>query len=95
MKIFIDPGHGGNNPGAVGANGLREADVNLDVALRLGRILTEWGYEIMYSRTEDATVSLSQRANMANNWGADYFVSVYMFITFTHSQNNTLISIKS
>lgn len=77
MKIFIDPGHGGNNPGAVGANGLREADVNLDVALRLGRILTEWGYEIMYSRTEDATVSLSQRANMANNWGADYFVSIH------------------
>lgn len=77
MKIFIDPGHGGNNPGAVSADGLREADVNLDVALKLGRILTSRGYEIRYSRTENTTVSLTQRANMANEWGADYFVSIH------------------
>lgn len=77
MKIFIDPGHGGNNPGAVSATGLREADVNLDVSLKLGRILTSWGYDIRYSRTENTTVSLTQRANMANEWGADYFVSIH------------------
>ena len=35
LKIFIDAGHGGSNPGAVGPNGLKESDVNLDVALRL------------------------------------------------------------
>ena len=40
MKIFIDAGHGGSNPGAVGPNGLKESDVNLDVALRLGRLLS-------------------------------------------------------
>ena len=77
MKIFIDPGHGGNNPGAVSATGLREADVNLDVALKLGRLLTSRGYEVRYSRTENETVSLTQRANMANEWGADYFVSIH------------------
>ena len=46
MKIFIDAGHGGSNPGAVGPNGLKEADVNLDVALRLGRLLSSRNYEV-------------------------------------------------
>ena len=77
MKIFIDAGHGGNNPGAISATGLKEADVNLDVALKLGRILESWGYDIMYSRTENVSVSLQERARMANTWGADYFVSIH------------------
>lgn len=77
MKIFLDPGHGGSNPGAISATGLKEANVNLDVALKLGRILASWGYEIRYSRTENVTVSLSERAQMANAWGADYFVSIH------------------
>ena len=66
MKIFIDPGHGGKNPGAIGPNGLQEANVNLDIGLKLGRILSNWGYEINYSRTTDTTVTLSERARMAN-----------------------------
>ena len=74
MKIFLDAGHGGVNPGAVGANGLHEADVTLDIILRLGRLLTSYGYEVNYSRTTDKTVSLSGRAEMANQWRADYFV---------------------
>lgn len=77
MKIFVDPGHGGSNPGAIGVNGLEEAFVNLDVGLRLGRILEEQGYEVRYSRTENINVSLTERAEMANNWGADYFVSIH------------------
>jgi len=77
MKIFLDPGHGGNNPGARSETGLKEAFVNLDVALKLGRLLVSWGYEVMYSRTEDVSVSLERRANMANQWGANYFVSIH------------------
>ena len=77
MKIFIDAGHGGDNPGAIGVNGIEEADITLDVALRLGRILKNRGYSIMYSRTEDKTVSLVERAEMANVWDADYFVSIH------------------
>ncbi len=77
MRIFIDPGHGGNNPGAVGVNGVVEAEVNLDVALRLGRLLQQAGYTVNFSRTGDETVSLAQRANMANEWNADYFVSIH------------------
>lgn len=77
-KIFIDPGHGGQDPGAVG-NGLREKDLNLQVALRVRNILNEKysGHSIRMSRTTDKTVSLRERTNMANAWGADYLVSIH------------------
>lgn len=77
MRIFIDPGHGGKNPGAIGVNGVVEAQVNLDVALRLGRILQQAGYTVNYSRTGDTTVSLAERARLANQWNAAYFVSIH------------------
>lgn len=77
MKIFIDAGHGGKNAGAVGQNGLREENITLDIALKLGRILTNWGYEVKYSRTTNETVSLRERAELANTWNADYFVSIH------------------
>lgn len=77
MRIFIDAGHGGSNPGTIGTNGLKESTVNLDVALKLGRILQNNGYTVNYSRTTDINVSLSQRATLANEWGADYFVSIH------------------
>ncbi len=89
MKIFIDPGHGGKNPGAIGPNGLYEANVNLDIALKLGRILTNWGYEINYSRTNDITVTLSERARMANEWGANYFVSIHCNSNVNPEANGT------
>jgi N-acetylmuramoyl-L-alanine amidase len=77
MRIFIDPGHGGTNPGAVGVNGAVESEINLDVALRLGKILQQAGYVVNYSRTGDTTVSLAKRAQLANEWNADYFVSIH------------------
>ncbi|MCD8090793.1 MAG: N-acetylmuramoyl-L-alanine amidase [Clostridiales bacterium] len=77
MKIFIDPGHGGTNPGAIGIDGLKEAEINLDVSLRLGEILAGRGYDIEYSHTGDETLSLAERANRANAWGADYFISIH------------------
>ncbi|MFI3230397.1 MAG: N-acetylmuramoyl-L-alanine amidase [bacterium] len=76
-KIFLDAGHGGFNPGAIGANGLEEAPTNLDIVLKLGRILESWGYQVAYSRTTDVYLSLEDRAIKANNWGADYFISVH------------------
>ncbi len=82
-KIFIDAGHGGPDPGAVG-NGVVEEDVNLDVARKLGGILEEAGYDVMlYRTTQDENVltnkaaDLKNRANMANDWGADYFISIH------------------
>lgn len=89
MKIFIDPGHGGDNPGAIAKSGLTEASVNLDVSLRLGDILTGRGYQINYSRTTNVNVSLSERARLANSWGADYFVSIHCNSATNTSYNGT------
>jgi len=78
MKLYIDPGHGGSDPGAVG-NGLKEKEVALDIAKRLRFILLNKykKIDIRMSRTADQTKSLTQRTNEANSWGADYFVSIH------------------
>ncbi|MCP3026593.1 N-acetylmuramoyl-L-alanine amidase [Halobacillus sp. A5] len=78
-NIFIDAGHGGSDPGATG-NGLREKDLTLDIALKTRDILNNEyeGHSVKLSRTSDETLSLSQRTNMANDWGADYLVSVHI-----------------
>jgi len=77
MRIFIDPGHGGRDFGNVSADGLKESAVVFDTSLRLGEILEGKGHEVNYSRTDDTAVSLSSRAQMANDWKADVFVSVH------------------
>ena len=77
MRIFIDAGHGGSNPGAIGTNGLNESEVNLDVSLRLGRLLISRGYDVKYSRTSNTNVGLKERANLANQWNANYFISIH------------------
>lgn len=72
--ICIDPGHGGKDPGATG-DGVREKDLALAVALKIGALLT--GYDVVYTRTEDVYVGLSERARIANAAEADLFVSVH------------------
>lgn len=78
MKLYLDPGHGGSDNGASG-NGLKEKDINLDIALQIRSILNSdyENVEVRMSRTNDSTVSLSQRTDEANNWGADYFLSIH------------------
>lgn len=75
-KIFIDPGHGGHDPGAIGSNS-KEAENVLAVALALEKKLIVQGYEVKLSRRNNVYVSLNDRANMANNWGADIFMSLH------------------
>lgn len=82
-KIFVDAGHGGPDPGAI-ANGVTEQAVNLNVANELARLLRQGGYEVMQYRTtatenvlSNKNADLRNRANMANNWGADYFISIH------------------
>ncbi|WP_078392322.1 N-acetylmuramoyl-L-alanine amidase [Shouchella patagoniensis] len=79
VKIFLDPGHGGSDPGAVG-NGLQEKTLNLTIALRIrDMLLAEYqNVEVRMSRTGDTAVSLTQRTNLANSWGADYFMSIHI-----------------
>ena len=73
--ICINPGHGGSDPGACGD--LRESDMNLTVALRLGQLLAECGASVVYTRTSDVHVYLSDRPVIANNAGADLFISIH------------------
>jgi N-acetylmuramoyl-L-alanine amidase len=90
VKIFIDPGHGGPDPGAVGPSGLCEADVNLRVSRVLANCLREYsGAQVMISRTGNADVSLGQRVTAANNWGADRFISVHHNASVNHDYNAT------
>ncbi len=77
MKIFIDPGHGGNDPGAIGIKGTYESNVVYGVATALERKLIENGFEAKVSRKEDETVALAERAALANSWGADLFISIH------------------
>lgn len=79
VKVFIDPGHGGSDPGAVG-NGIEEKNVTLQIATQIRDILLA-EYEdvsVQMSRTDDQTVSLNERTNKANNWNADFFLSVHI-----------------
>ncbi|ACB84661.1 N-acetylmuramoyl-L-alanine amidase [Natranaerobius thermophilus] len=76
-KIFIDPGHGGSNSGAIGQNGLKEKEVALDVSLRTRDMLEELGADIYMSRESDIQVSLDERVEMATDSNADIFVSVH------------------
>ena len=77
-KIFIDPGHGGTDPGAVG-NGLQEKNLTLSISKKIRDKLANYeNVQIKLSREGDQTLSLKQRTDMANAWGADYVVSVHI-----------------
>jgi len=75
--IYIDPGHGGSDPGAIGVGGLRESDVVLGIALKLNSLLTKDAFRTMMSRDSDVFVDLVTRSQEANNAGADVFISIH------------------
>lgn len=77
MRIGIDSGHGGTDPGAIGPNGLHESDVNLAVSLQLTKILQRHGLEVVSTRTEDKYVSLFERVRILNRAKCDYVVSIH------------------
>lgn len=76
-KVVIDAGHGGNDPGAIGRNGLKEKDVNLDIAKRLSGLLRVEGVATVFTRSTDKFIPLSTRVNIANRSGADLFISIH------------------
>src|SRR5688572_10832111 len=78
-RVYIDPGHGGTDSGAVG-NGLQEKTVTLNIALQTrNQLLARYpSVLVRMSRTTDITRSLSWRTNDANAWGATIFVSIHI-----------------
>ncbi|RAK18232.1 N-acetylmuramoyl-L-alanine amidase [Anoxybacillus vitaminiphilus] len=78
VRIVLDAGHGGKDPGAV-ANGLQEKDITLAIVKHIGRILGEYeGIEVHYTRVDDRFLELEERAVIANKLKADFFLSVHI-----------------
>ena len=75
--IVIDPGHGGDDEGAIGPSGVKEKDVNLEISKRLKRLLENKNFKVILTRDSDRFVSLSDRTKIANEAGADIFVSIH------------------
>ena len=75
--IMIDAGHGGTDPGAIGHDKLREKDIVFSIAQELSKILKSRGYTVHTTRDSDVFVKLSGRTRLANDKGADLFISVH------------------
>ncbi|MCM2357361.1 MAG: N-acetylmuramoyl-L-alanine amidase [Geobacteraceae bacterium] len=77
-RIVVDAGHGGHDPGAIGAGGTREKDVVLQIALKLAAMLrAELGLDVVLTRSTDVFLELQERTAIANQVGADLFVSIH------------------
>ena len=78
FTIVIDAGHGGRDPGAVGKT-TREKDINLAIALKLGKKIEQGieGVKVHYTRTTDIFLPLQDRANFVNEKGADLFICIH------------------
>ena len=86
--VVIDPGHGGADPGAESAGGLKEKNVNLDISLKLQKKLSDSGYNVIMTRTTDVGLysendsnkkssDMKKRVNIINNSGAELAISIH------------------
>lgn len=76
--IVIDPGHGGDDYGAIGQRGTREKDVALSIAKKLSKLIRkDKQFKVIMTRDRDITLSLEKRAKIANDAGADLFISIH------------------
>lgn len=78
FKVVIDAGHGGHDPGCVGSAS-NEKDVNLDMALKVGKLISEncSDVQVIYTRSTDVFVELYRRAQIANDAHANLFISIH------------------
>lgn len=75
-KIILDAGHGGRDGGAAYQERTEKTD-NLELTLAVGELLEEMGFEVFYTRTEDIYQAPFRKATIANEEGADLFVSIH------------------
>lgn len=91
--IIIDAGHGGSFDGGAVYNGRFEKDDNLSMALAVGSILQEYGYNVLYTRTTDVYETPYQKATEANRKGADIFLSIHRNSSVSPNQYNGVESL--
>ncbi|MZQ81178.1 N-acetylmuramoyl-L-alanine amidase [Paenibacillus sp. 5J-6] len=78
IKIVIDPGHGGKDPGATGDDGKMEKDFTLSLGLKVFELLEkDLRFQPQLTRSDDTFIELEDRAGMANEWNADALVSIH------------------
>ncbi|HEY9887113.1 MAG TPA: N-acetylmuramoyl-L-alanine amidase [Candidatus Obscuribacterales bacterium] len=77
VLVAIDPGHGGRDPGAVGIGGLQEKNVVFPVSTRVAQLLREAGVDVVMTRTDDRTLDLEPRVDIANRANATIFLSIH------------------
>ncbi|UCD83399.1 MAG: N-acetylmuramoyl-L-alanine amidase [Deltaproteobacteria bacterium] len=75
--IVIDPGHGGQEKGAVGPTGIMEKDICLAIAKRLEKLVNKSGLKAILTRRRDGNISLKERTAIANRYQADLFISIH------------------
>lgn len=76
--VVLDPGHGGDQDGALAPDGTKEKDLTLQIAQRLGAALRKRGMKVVLTRTGDLSVPLANRAAIANAIRADVFLSIHL-----------------
>ncbi|MFN1835892.1 N-acetylmuramoyl-L-alanine amidase [Balneola sp. MJW-20] len=78
-KVVIDAGHGDWEPGSIGYRGVKEKEITLDIALKVGKLIEERipGVEVVYTRTDDTYLGLDERGHYANLEGGDLFLSIH------------------
>jgi N-acetylmuramoyl-L-alanine amidase len=79
-RVIVDAGHGGPDVGGPIHSGsrIREKDITLQVALKLGQALRQKGIDVVYTRTRDTLIALSDRGKIANQAAGDLFISIHV-----------------
>jgi N-acetylmuramoyl-L-alanine amidase len=96
IVIAIDPGHGGQDPGAIGPRGTKEKDIVLSVSKRLARLVDqEPGMRSYLTRDNDVFISLRQRIRRAHENGADLFISVHADAFHNHRARGSSVYVLS
>ena len=92
-KVVIDPGHGGKDPGAIGTGRYKttESDIVLAIGLKLEEYLNQYydSLEVVMTRNTDDFIELKERAHMANDCGADLFISLHCNSNSSHAPYGT------
>ncbi len=83
-RVVLDAGHGGSDPGAI-ADKVIEKDVTLDIGRRLRTLLEKEGFEVVFTRSDDRTIALRDRAVAANASKSDIFVSIHVNTILKHT----------